>query len=119
VFKATTNYPYHVEAAQILVEWFREAGVNLTIEQLTWADWLSQVWVDKDFQMSMMNFFGLWESDFLYYSLYHSTGGFNYRHINDPVIDELVTKAEWWTIRHVPTSTSRCSSASTTRCWTS
>ena len=26
VFKATTNYPYHVEAAQILVEWFRQAG---------------------------------------------------------------------------------------------
>lgn len=93
VFKATTNYPYHVEAAQILVEWFRMAGVNLTIEQLTWADWLSQVWVNKDFEMSMMNFFGLWESDFLYYSLYHSTGGFNYRHINDPTIDELVTKA--------------------------
>ena len=93
VFKATTNYPYHIEAAQILVEWFAAAGVELTIEQLTWADWLSQVWVNKDFEMSMMNFFGLWESDFLYYSLYHSTGGFNYRHINDPMIDELVTRA--------------------------
>ena len=47
VFKATTNYPYHIESAQILVEWFRAAGVNMTIEQLTWADWLSQCWVDK------------------------------------------------------------------------
>ena len=93
VFKATTNYPYHVEAAQILVEWFRQAGVELTIEQLTWADWLSQVWVDKDFQMSMMNFNSIWEEDFLYYSLYNSTGGFNYRGINDPVIDELTEKA--------------------------
>tara|TARA_B110000263_G_C15260855_1_gene488768 strand:- start:364 stop:1443 length:1080 start_codon:yes stop_codon:yes gene_type:complete len=93
VFKATTNYPYHVEAAQILVEWFREAGVELTIEQLTWADWLGQVWVDKDFQMSMMNFNSIWEEDFLYYSLYNSTGGFNYRGINDPVIDELTEKA--------------------------
>ena len=93
VFKATTNYPYHVEAAQILVEWFRQAGVELTIEQLTWADWLSQVWVDKDFQMSMMNFNSIWEEDFLYYSLYNSTGGFNYRGINDTVIDELTEKA--------------------------
>ncbi len=93
VFKATTNYPYHVEAAQILVEWFRQAGVELTIEQLTWADWLSQVWVDKDFQMSMMNFNLIWEEDFLYYSLYNSTGGFNYRGINDTVIDELTEKA--------------------------
>lgn len=93
VFKATTNYPYHIETAQILVEWFRMAGVNLTIEQLTWADWLSQCWVDKDYQMTMMNFFTLWESDFLYYSLWNTEGAFNYRGISDPVIDELTTRA--------------------------
>ncbi|MET0429620.1 MAG: ABC transporter substrate-binding protein [Microvirga sp.] len=93
VFKATTNYPYHIEAAQIMLEWFREAGVEMTIEQLTWADWLSQVWVNKDFQISMMNFFTLWEPDFLYYSLWHSTGAFNYRKVKDPVLDEMLQKA--------------------------
>ena len=93
VFKATTNYPYHIESAQILVEWFRMAGVNLSIEQLTWADWLSQCWVDKDYQMTMMNFFTLWEPDFLYYSLFNSTGAFNYRGINDPEIDKLTEDA--------------------------
>ncbi|WP_175469302.1 ABC transporter substrate-binding protein [Pseudorhodobacter antarcticus] len=93
VFKATTNYPYHIETAQILVEWFRMAGVNLTIEQLTWADWLSQCWVDKDYQMTMMNFFTLWESDFLYYSVWNSKGAYNYRAINDPIIDQLTEQA--------------------------
>ncbi|WP_340107330.1 ABC transporter substrate-binding protein [Pikeienuella sp. HZG-20] len=93
VFKATTNYPYHIEAAQIMVEWFRQAGVKLTIEQLTWADWLSQVWVDHDFQMSMMNFFTLWEPDFLFYSMWNSTGAFNYRGVNDPEIDRLTEEA--------------------------
>jgi peptide/nickel transport system substrate-binding protein len=93
VFKATTNYPYHVESAQIMLEWFRAIGVDMSIVQLTWADWLSQVWVNKDFQMSMMNFFTLWEPDFLYYSLWNSTGAFNYRRIKDPVIDELTQKA--------------------------
>jgi D-galactose transport system substrate-binding protein len=93
VFKATTNYPYHVEAAQIMLEWFRAVGVDMSIVQLTWADWLSQVWVNKDFQVSMMNFFTLWEPDFLYYSLWHSTGAFNYRKINDPDLDELLQKA--------------------------
>ena len=92
VFKATTNYPYHVESAQIMLEWFKEAGVNMKIEQLTWADWLSQVWVNKDFQISMMNFFTLWEPDFLYYSLWNSTGAFNYRKIKDPVIDDLTAE---------------------------
>jgi len=93
VFKATTNYPYHVDSAQIMLEWFKEAGINMKIEQLTWADWLSQVWVNKDFQISMMNFFTLWEPDFLYYSLWHSTGAFNYRHIRDPELDDMLQKA--------------------------
>ncbi len=93
VFKVTTNYPYHVESAQIIAEWAREAGVNMTIEQLTWADWLSQVWVDRDFEMTMMNFFTIWEPDRLYYSLWHSTGGFNYRNIDIPEIDELAEAA--------------------------
>nr|WP_274379275.1 ABC transporter substrate-binding protein [Rhodophyticola sp. CCM32] len=93
VFKVTTNYPYHVESAQIIAEWARAAGVNMTIEQLTWADWLSQVWVDRDFEMTMMNFFTIWEPDRLYYSLYHTTGGFNYRQISDPMIDEMAEQA--------------------------
>ena len=93
VFKATTNYPYHIESAQIMLEWFKEAGINMKIEQLTWADWLSQVWVNKDFQISMMNFFTLWEPDFLYYSLFNSTGAFNYRKIKDATIDDLTQKA--------------------------
>jgi peptide/nickel transport system substrate-binding protein len=93
VFKVTTNYPYHVESAQIIAEWAREAGVNMTIEQLTWADWLSQVWVDRDFEMTMMNFFTIWEPDRLYYSLFHSTGGFNYRNISNPTVDALTEQA--------------------------
>lgn len=92
-FKATTNYPYHIEAAQIMLEWFRMAGVEANIEQLTWSDWLSQVWVDKDFEISMMNFFTLWEPDFLYYSLWNTEGAFNYRKISNAKVDELTAKA--------------------------
>ncbi|WP_172298217.1 ABC transporter substrate-binding protein [Pseudoruegeria sp. HB172150] len=92
-FKATTNYPYHIESAQIMLEWFRLAGVEANIEQLTWSDWLSQVWVDKDFEISMMNFFTLWEPDFLYYSLWNTEGAFNYRKISNPTVDELTAKA--------------------------
>lgn len=92
-FKVTTNYPYHVESAQILLEWLRAAGVDATITQLTWSDWLSQVWVNRDFQVTMMNFFTLWEPDHLYYSLWNSKGGFNYRGVADAEIDEMTEKA--------------------------
>jgi ABC-type transport system substrate-binding protein len=93
VFKVTTNYPYHVDASQIMAEWFRAGGVNMKIEQLTWADWLSQCWTNRDFQITMMNFFGLWEPDFLYYSLWNSKGAFNYRNVEDSEIDKLTQQA--------------------------
>ncbi len=92
-FKVTTNYPWHVEATQIMQEWFRTAGVKVNVQQLTWSDWLSQCWVDRDYEVTMMNFFTLWEPDFLYYSLWHSTGAFNYRNVNDPELDKMLQKA--------------------------
>ena len=93
VFKVTTNYPYHVDSSQIMAEWFRAGGVNVKIEQLTWADWLSQCWTNRDFQITMMNFFTLWEPDFLYYSLWNSKGAFNYRSVEDAEIDKLTQQA--------------------------
>lgn len=93
VFKVTTNYPYQVQAAQIMQAWFEQGGVKVTTRQLTWADWLSQCWVHRDFQVTMMNFFTLWEPDFLYYSIWNSRGAFNYRNIKDAMIDEATEKA--------------------------
>ena len=40
-----------------------------------------------------MNFFTLWEPDFLYYSLWNSEGAFNYRQIRDPKLDEMTAAA--------------------------
>ena len=93
VFKVTTNYPWHVEATQILVEWFRQGGAKASVQQLTWSDWLSQCWVDRDYEVTMMNFFTLWEPDFLYYSLWNSEGAFNYRQIKDPELDKMTAAA--------------------------
>lgn len=92
-FKVTTNYPWHVEAAQIMQEWFRTVGLRVNVEQLTWSDWLSQCWINRDYAVTMVNFFTLWEPDFLYYSLWHSTGAFNFRNIKDPALDDLVQQA--------------------------
>jgi len=98
-FKVTTNYPYHVQAAQIMLEWFRQAGVNTSIEQLTWSDWLSQVWTQKDYQITIMNFFTLWEPDYLYYTQWHTKGAFNYRNLSDPVLDTWLEEARRTTDR--------------------
>lgn len=92
-FKVTTNYPWHVQAAQIMQSWFQQVGVNVSLEQLTWSDWLSQVWKDRDFSITMINFFTLWEPDFLYYSIWDSKGAFNFRNIHDATLDGLLEQA--------------------------
>jgi D-galactose transport system substrate-binding protein len=93
VFKVTTNYPWHVEAAQIMQAWFAEGGAKATVQQLTWADWLAQCWKQRAFQVTMMNFFTLWEPDRLYYAIWNSKGAFNYRNVKDPMIDEMTESA--------------------------
>lgn len=92
-FKVTTNYPWHVQSAEIMQAWFTQAGLKVGIKQLTWADWLSQCWVHRDFQVTMVNFFTLWEPDFLYFSIWNSKGAFNFRNIKDPMIDEWTLAA--------------------------
>jgi len=92
-FKVTTNYPWHVQAAQIMQAWFQQAGVNVSLEQLTWSDWLSQVWKDKNFSLTMVNFFTLWEPDFLYYNIWHTGGSFNFRNISDATLDGYLDQA--------------------------
>ena len=92
-FKVTTNYPWHVQAAEIMQAWFEQGGAKVDIKQLTWADWLSQCWVHRDFQVTMMNFFTLWEPDFLYFSIWNSKGAFNYRNVKDPMIDQWTLAA--------------------------
>ncbi|MGH7120278.1 MAG: ABC transporter substrate-binding protein [Acetobacteraceae bacterium] len=92
-FKVTTNYPWMVEAAEIMQGWFEQGDLKVGIQKLTWADWLGQCWQRRDFQVTMMNFFTLWQPDFLYFSIWNSKGAFNYRNIKDPMIDKWTLEA--------------------------
>ena len=78
-FKVTTNYPWHVDAATIMQQYFQQAGLNMEIQQLQWSDWLSQVFANQDFRLSMVNFFTFWEPAYMYTSLWSSGGSFNFR----------------------------------------
>ena len=78
-FKVTTNYPWHVDAATILQQYFQQAGLSVEVQRLQWSDWLSQVWINQDFTLSMVNFFTFWEPAYMYTSLWSTDGSFNFR----------------------------------------
>jgi peptide/nickel transport system substrate-binding protein len=92
-FKVTTNYPWHVDAATIMQQYFTQAGLNVEIQKLKWSDWLSQVWINREFTLSMVNFFTFWEPAYMYTSLWSTDGSFNFRGYSSEEYDETVAQA--------------------------
>lgn len=92
-FKVTTNYPWHVDAATIMQQYFQQAGLNVKIQKLKWSDWLSQVWINQEFTISMVNFFTFWEPAYMYTSLWSTDGSFNFRGYSSNEYDQTVAAA--------------------------
>lgn len=49
-----SNYPQHVETAQVVAEQFRAIGVNVTINPVEWATWLSDVYTNREYQATVV-----------------------------------------------------------------
>lgn len=49
-----SNYQYHVDTAQILVEQLKEAGIAAKIQQIDWSQWLSEVYGDRNYQATIV-----------------------------------------------------------------
>jgi peptide/nickel transport system substrate-binding protein len=92
-FKVTTNYPWHVDAATIMQQYLNQAGLNVEIQKLKWSDWLSQVWINREFTLSMVNFFTFWEPAYMYTSLWSTDGSFNFRGYSSDEYDQTVAEA--------------------------
>lgn len=51
-----SNYPQHMNAAQVIVEQLRAVGITATIEPVEWATWLSDVYGARDYQSTLVGF---------------------------------------------------------------
>jgi peptide/nickel transport system substrate-binding protein len=49
-----SNYEQHVDTAQVLVEQFKEIGVNATIQEVEWNSWLEDVYTNRNFQSTVV-----------------------------------------------------------------
>ena len=92
-FKVTTNYPWHVDAATIIQQYLQEVGLSIELQQLQWSDWLTQVWTNQDFSLSMVNFFTFWEPAYMYTSMWGTDGSFNFRGYSSDNYDETLAQA--------------------------
>lgn len=49
-----SNYQYHVDTAQVLVEQLKAIGINANIQLVEWASWLSDVYTNRDYQSTII-----------------------------------------------------------------
>ncbi len=49
-----SNYQPHIDTAQVLVEQFKAIGVNASIELVEWSAWLSDVYMARDYETTVI-----------------------------------------------------------------
>lgn len=49
-----SNYQYHVDTAQVIVEQLKAIGVTAKIYQVEWATWLSEVYGDRNYEATIV-----------------------------------------------------------------
>jgi len=61
VLRVTPQYDYTIRSGQIVVDNLKKIGVNVKMEQIEWGQWLSRVFREADFDMSIIGHAEAWD----------------------------------------------------------
>lgn len=87
-----SNYQYHMDTAQILVEQLKKAGITAKIVPVEWAAWLSDVYKGRSYQATVVGLdFNLAPSDVV--KRYESTAGNNFMNYSNAGYDAVFSRA--------------------------
>lgn len=87
-----SNYPYHVDTAQVIVEQLKQIGVDATIKQVEWATWLSDVYSARNYESTIIGLDAkLAPRDVL--ERYQSDASGNFVNYSSQEFDEVFEKA--------------------------
>jgi len=88
-----SSYPIHVDAAQVIVEQLRAAGINAEINLVEWATWYDETYKGRKFESTVvgMDTHSLAASGCL--ARFQSGSGKNFINFNSPEYDETFAKA--------------------------
>ena len=88
-----SNYKQHVDTAQVLAEQFKRIGVNVTIKQVEWESWVSDVYQGRSFVSTVVGVDANTLSAPAMLSRYVSTASNNFINFSDSAYDEFYAKA--------------------------
>lgn len=87
-----SNYQFHVETAQVLVEQYRQIGVNAKIQLIEWGSWLNDVYKERNYQATVVGLDAeLVPGDIL--KRYRSDASNNFLNYQNAEFDDIFKKA--------------------------
>ncbi|MCL2593401.1 MAG: ABC transporter substrate-binding protein, partial [Defluviitaleaceae bacterium] len=84
-----SNYAFHVDTAQVLVEQLLSIGVNAEIRLVEWGIWLDEVHAQRNYQSTIVALAGRADPHEVF-QRFHSEWGRNFVGFNNPEYDRLV-----------------------------
>jgi peptide/nickel transport system substrate-binding protein len=61
VLRVSPQYDYTVRTGQVIVDHLKKIGVNVKIEQIEWSQWLSRVWREADYDLTIIGHAESWD----------------------------------------------------------
>src|SRR5437764_2690300 len=61
VLKVAPQYYYTVRTGEVLADQLQKVGVKIRIEQIEWGQWLSRVWKDADYDLTIIGHAEAWD----------------------------------------------------------
>src|SRR5437899_8468317 len=61
VLKVAPQYYYTVRSGEVIVDQLKKVGVNVKIEQIEWGQWLSRVWKEADYDLTIIGHAEAWD----------------------------------------------------------
>jgi peptide/nickel transport system substrate-binding protein len=87
VLKVAPQYYYTVRTGEVLVDQLKKVGVNVKIEQIEWGQWLSRVWREADYDLTIIGHAEAWDIS------NYANPKYYYRY-DSPKFQELFKKSE-------------------------
>ncbi|MDR2889152.1 MAG: ABC transporter substrate-binding protein [Lachnospiraceae bacterium] len=88
-----SNHPQHVDTAQVLAEQFKAVGIDARIELIEWSSWLSDVYVDRQFEATVVGVDAAELTARALLERFTSTADNNFINYNNPAYDQAFTSA--------------------------
>ncbi|MFP8958620.1 ABC transporter substrate-binding protein [Natrialbaceae archaeon A-CW3] len=92
-FQIPEQYNDQVTAAQVIESQAAQVGIDLDIQLITWSNWLSDVYTDRNFEATTSSYLALWFPDAGFHRPFHTDGAFFFTGWEDEEYNDLVDEA--------------------------